>query len=167
MKWIGAILVILGCGGAGMAMASAYRTEETLLRQLGECIAWMECQLDSRGADLERLFSQAAQRCGGVVGALFAQMSAELSARVAPDAFVCMRSAVDKIRLPEKTAAVALALGRCLGEFHLEEQLRQLSLVQAECARVLQEHTRNRDDRLRSYRILGLCAGLALAIVLL
>lgn len=167
MKWIGALLVILACGGMGMLLAAAYRREERLLRQMLESICWMQCELRCRSADLSALFSAAARRTGGRIGELFTRMASELSERVAPDAGVCMRTAMSRVCLPEKTGTVALQLGRSLGEFHLEEQLQQLALVQEECRRLLEEHTRNRDSRVRSYQTLGLCSGLAIAILLL
>lgn len=167
MKWIGALLVIISCGGMGILLAAAYRREERLLRQMLESICWMECELGCRATELSGLFAAAAQRTDGRIGQLFDLMADNLAQRIAPDALVCMNAALSRVCLPEKTACIATKLGRSLGEFHLQEQLRQLTLVREECTRLLEEHTRNRDNRIRSYHTLWLCAGVALVILLI
>lgn len=158
---------MLACGGTGMLMAAAYRREEGLLRQLAGILEWMGCELTCRATDLPQLFLRAAQRAEGSLVALFEAVAGELSARVAPDAACCMDTALAKVELPRKTQQLLRQLGASLGEFHLEGQLRQLEAVRLECSRVLEEHTQNRDSRIRSYQALGLCGGLILAILML
>ncbi len=167
MKWIGAVLIILACGGMGIFMASAYRYEERLLQQFLGSLRWMLCELQCRGVDLPELFRRGSERTGGIMGQLYGRMGLELSKRVAPDARTCMEIALDGVRLPEKLRELALALGNSVGEFHLEGQLQQLESVLADCSRILEEHRRCADGRIRIYQTLGLCGGLALAILLL
>ncbi len=167
MKWVGAVLVVLSCSSCGMMMAAAYRREEVLLRQLREIMEWMACELRCRATDLPCLFLRATQRTQGPLGTLFDRMSTALSGRVEPDAMTCMETALRAVCLPGKVRQIALQLGASLGEFHLEGQVRQLEAVGAECSRLLEEHVSNRDSRLRTYRTMGVCGGLALAILLL
>ncbi len=167
MKWVGAVLIVLACGGWGMGMAAAYRREGVLLQQLQETIGWMQCELRCRATDLPSLFLRASQRTQGALRLLFQRMSTELSSRVAPDAQTCMETALWEVRLPGKAREIAHQLGTSLGEFHLEGQVRQIEAVAAGCSRLLEEHFRNRDSRLRSWQTLWLCGGLVLAILLL
>lgn len=150
-----------------MWMAASYRAQERQLRQLLQSLDWMECELTCRATDLPLLFFGAAERFRGSLGDLFSAMARSLSARAAPDAACCMQEAMACVSLPRKVRDTAAALGTSLGEFHLEGQLRQLRGVRADCARILEEHTNNRDNRVRSYQTLGLCGGLALAILLM
>ena len=60
-----------------------------------------------------------------------------------------------------------LLLGSSLGRFDLAGQLKGLSAVKGQCALELQELRTDREPRLRSYRVLGLCAGAALVILLI
>jgi len=57
-------------------------------------------------------------------------------------------------------------LGGNLGRFDIPGQLRGLENTRKECCDKLQMLTQNNDSRLRSYQTLGLCAGAALAILL-
>ena len=59
-----------------------------------------------------------------------------------------------------------LLLGRSLGRFDLSGQLKGLTSLRERCSREMQELHLDRDNRLRSYRVLGLCAGGALVILL-
>ena len=58
-------------------------------------------------------------------------------------------------------------LGISLGRFDLPGQLQGIHTARGECQSALDRLCSNRDNRLRSYETLGLCAGAALAILLL
>ncbi len=167
MKWMGALLILLGCGGSGFYLAASYRREEGMLQQLLDSIGWMLCELRCHGTDLPALFFRLAQRTPGPLGVLYEAVAQQLSNRVAPDAHACMQSALVQVSLPEKVRTLVISLGHSLGEFHLEGQLRQLEGLQMQCGQILEEHRRSRDSRVRTYQTIGVCSGMALAILLL
>jgi hypothetical protein len=45
LKWLGASLIILGCGGFGLAIASSHRREIQSLKKLIAALDYMECEL--------------------------------------------------------------------------------------------------------------------------
>ena len=47
-KWIGALMVVAGCGGVGFTMAAAYIREEWALRSLIGALDYMTCELQYR-----------------------------------------------------------------------------------------------------------------------
>ena len=59
IKWIGAILVIVGCGGVGFSMAAAYRRQETALRELMGTLDFMSWELQFRLTPLPELCRRA------------------------------------------------------------------------------------------------------------
>lgn len=165
-KWIGGILVILGCGGFGFSIAAAHRKEEQCLRQLIAALDFMQCELQYRLTPLPELCRLTANQSRGSIRSLFASLATELEDQISPDAGICMRGALSKVReLPKLTCRAAEDLGSSLGRFDLEGQLRGLEAVRQSCRRNLEELTNNRDVRLRSYQTLALCAGAALAIL--
>ncbi len=166
MKWIGALLIVAGCGGTGLALAAAYHREERMLEQLLEAVSWMQCELRCRTGELSYLFRRLEARSQGMLAALFAHVHQELSMRVAPDAQCCMDSALQRTTLPPLIRQAAYELGTSLGEFDLQGQLMQMDRFRTHWSRILDEHREKRDNRVRSYRTLGLCGGLVLAIVL-
>ena len=168
LKWIGAILIILGCGGFGFSLAASHIREETLLRQLIGILDYMECELQFHMTPLPDLCRQAGQEARGKLKHLFLALSQELDLQNAPDVSNCMTSALKQTEdIPRLTSQNLNLLGRSLGRFDLSGQLSGLEAVRSNCRKDLQELTTNRDVRIRSYQTLSLCAGAALAILMI
>lgn len=167
-KWIGALLIIAGCGGFGFALAAGHRREELCLRQLIGALDYMECELQYRMTPLPDLCRAAGSESKGVVGKILLRLSQELDDQISPDVASCMRAAmVNQDTVPAHTQENLKLLGNSLGRFDLTGQLNGLEAVRANCRLHLSELTQNRDTRLRSYHTLGICAGAALAILLI
>ena len=166
IKWIGAMLVMVGCGGVGFTMAAAYKREEWMLRCLIGALDYMTCELQFRLTPLPALCRQAGRECRGAVGKVLTDLAAELENQIAPDADSCMYAALSRSdNLPRETKQALRLLGTSLGRFDLQGQLRGLEQVRGHCRRILESLSRNREQRLRSYQTLGICAGAALAIL--
>lgn len=166
LQWIGAILIIVGCGGVGFGMALNYKREESALRQLLRTLEYMRSELEYRMTPLPELCRRLTDYSNGSVRTVFRKLAMELDAQVAPDAWACMQAVLRQSRdVPKKTADALSQLGHSLGEFDLQGQLRGIGSVICECEKQLQELECNRTQRLRSYQTLGLCVGAALAIL--
>ncbi|MBQ8834577.1 MAG: stage III sporulation protein AB [Oscillospiraceae bacterium] len=168
LKWIGAVLVMAGCGAFGFSLAAAHRREEGLLRQLLKVISFMECELQYRLTPLPQLCRNAAKLAGGPLRALLQGLARELEFQAAPDAPSCMAAALAQVpELPKSSRAVCRQLGQTLGQFDLPGQLKGLEGAEEACRRALDVLEKGRDARLRSYQTLALCAGAALTILFL
>lgn len=167
INYMGALLVILGCGGFGFSMAAAYRREERLLRQLMEVLQFFQWELSCRLTPLPELCRMAGSLGKGSVHLLFSVLSRELEERLAPQVSDCMYAALQHSDLSPGIRELACELGRSLGRFDLEGQLQGLNEIRKRCCQQLETLQNNRTDRLRSYQTLGLCAGAALVILFL
>lgn len=165
-KWIGAILVIAGCGGFGFSMAAAHRKNEKLLRQLISVLNLMEWELQYRLTSLPELCRMAAKDVRGQLREVFLFLAEELEQQISPDAACCMTAALARSSdLPRNARQILRELGTSLGQFDLPGQLSGLDAVRSSCCKELEEMEKNRDSRLRGYETLGLCAGAALVIL--
>lgn len=165
-KWIGAVFVIVSCGGFGFGLAGGYRHRERLLRQLLQILEAMESELQYRLTPLPELARKAAGDSSGVLRDVFLNLARELDWKSEPDACGCMREAINHCHdLPAVLRRPLVQLGQTLGRFDLPGQLQGLKAVEDSCCRELKRLEQNRDVRLRSYQTLGLCAGAALAIL--
>lgn len=168
IKLIGAILTVSACGAAGFRTAKAYIREETTLRRLIAALDYMECELQYRLTPLPDLCRQAAAQSAGVIRRIFAALANELEDQISPDVQCCMLASLEKVKdVPPLTKQEMRDLGAGMGRFDMEGQLRGLEAVRADCRNRLQELSCNRDVRVRSYQTLGLCAGAAIAILML
>lgn len=168
MKWIGAALIFVGCGAFGFSMAASYRKEEQNLRQLMAVLDFIQCELQYRLTALPDLCRQGAAQAKGCVKKLFAALAEELEDQVTPDVQHCMNAALQRTAdLTPEAHTVAVTLGKTLGRFDLEGQLRGLESARQSCRQAIEQLSDNREVRLRSYQTLSLCAGAALAILFL
>lgn len=166
IRWIGAMLIIGGCGTLGFAMAAAQRKEEAALRQMIQALDHMQCELQYRLTPLPELCRKAGSETKGCVGQILRKLSDELEHQISPDVSSCMYAAMlSSPDLPRRVHRGFQLLGGSLGSFDVEGQIRGLEAVQDYCRRESDEMASNRDSRLRSYQTLGLCAGAALAIL--
>lgn len=165
-KWVGAILVIVGCGGFGFAIAANHKREERLLRQLIQALQFMECELQYRLTPLPELCRLTGKEVSGILRNVFLNLARELDWQVSPDACSCMSAALKLTPdLPVSLRKLLLQLGHTLGRFDFPGQIQGLQVVRAACGESLKKLSKDRDVRLRSYQTLGLCAGAALAIL--
>ena len=98
LKWIGAAIVLLGCGGFGFYLAAQHRREEKNLRQLIAVMDYMECELEYRLTSLPELCRNASDVSTGMVRNLFLSLSRELDRQIAPDASCCMQAVLTEVK---------------------------------------------------------------------
>ena len=167
-KWIGAILIVSSCTACGFSIAAGKRKEEQLLLQLLRVFQLMETELQYRLTPLPELCRMAAGATKGNLRNVFANLHRELCGQKLPDAGSCMAAAIGKSEeLPSRIRSILSQLGYGLGEYDLEGQLRGIRAVRRRAEDSLEYIRKNRDERLRSYQTLGICAGAALAIILI
>lgn len=167
-KWIGAILIIASCSGCGFAIAAGKRREESLICQLMGILQFMETELQYRLTPLPELCRMAAGEAKGVLRIVFLNLYRELSWQKLPDAGSCMYAAIQRSgEIPPRVRRLLVQLGHTLGRFDLPGQLQGIQSIRKRCEDSLGSIRKNRDERLRSYQTLGVCAGAALAIILL
>ncbi len=165
-KWLGAIFIIGSCGGFGFSLASDYRKNERALRQLLRALSYMECELQYHLTPLPELCRQAAGETSGIVQDIFRRLGRELDHQTSPDVEICMKAVLQNTTsIPKTVKRHFKILGKTLGRFDLPGQLKGLEEAQASCKRELDAMKANQRDTLKSYQVLGLCAGAALAIL--
>ena len=165
MKCFGAILVIFSCGGFGFAMAAAYRREEKQLRQLSDILLYLSAQHQYRLISLPDLCSTVAKQGSGAIFRVFSELGRQLSSGTEWDVCQCLLAAARKEDLTPSVRELLHGLGNTLGQFDLTGQLEALTDLRSQCGEVLHRLSLGREDRLRSYQTLGICAGTALVIL--
>ncbi len=168
IKWIGAMLIVAGCGGLGFLMSWNYNRELAAVRQLVRALEYMESDLEYRLTPLAELCRKTAVILTGSLKAAYLAFAGELENQIAPDAAFCMGKALHSVpELPKRTAEFLNQLGESLGQFDLPGQLRSLQALRTACTAAAVQMESLRPQRVRSYQTLGLCAGAALAILFL
>ena len=168
LRWIGALLVVVGCGGFGFSMAFHYRKQEQCLRQLIKALDIFSSELEFKLSPLPEVCRTVSQTVGGSIGTVFSNLASQLDAQICPDASCCMDAALKaSSELPRACKEYLLQLGQTLGRFDAAGQQSELVATRADCMEKLETIRREKDVRIRNYQTLGLCAGAALAILLI
>lgn len=166
VKIIGAACILCACGGFGFKVAALHRYQTKLLRQLLDILDLLECELNYRLTPLPELCQTVSNGASGPLKQLFVELTVELNRQLSPNVEKCLQTVLSKeYNIPPLVKEIVLQLGKSLGRYDLEGQLKGIESTRSECRRILQSFTQNQDVRLRSYQTLGLCAGAALAIL--
>ena len=167
LRLIGAGLIIASCGAFGFGMAAQYRREISVLRQFMSSLEFMQQEMAYHLSPLPELCRMAAGETKGILRVVFMNLYRELKWQQLPDAGSCMYAAIQRSgEMPARVRRLLVQLGQTLGRFDLSGQLQGIRAVQKRCEETLEMIRKNRDERLRSYQTLGVCAGAALAIIL-
>lgn len=165
IRWIGAALLVGGCGGFGIALGAAARREIGMLRGLAAALQEMEWELKYRMTELPGLCTLAAEASRGDLRRFFGELAQKLERREVTDISGCVNGLLWQRDFPRRVSRLLGQLGHCLGRFDLEGQLEGLQQVRANCLRELEGLSDTGIQHLRCYQTLLLCGGAALAIL--
>lgn len=167
IKVMGALLIVLGCGGYGLMLSTAHKQEVKGLRQLRRALETMEAELEYRMTPLPELCLLGAEKATGQLKEALMILAWELDKQSTSRVQECMDTVLAKCKdLPPQCAAMLENLGSSLGRFDLEGQRKALTACREECTHRLEKLECDQTQRLRDYRTLSFCAGAALAILL-
>ncbi len=147
-------------------MAGSVRYEERCLQQLARVLEFMLCEIPGRLTPVQELCEKASELTGGALKLVFQSCAKKIGQRAGQDILAIMDSAMDA-RLPPSCQVFLRELGSILGAFDADEQVEALESLSKRVSAELSELRQGKADRCRSYEVLGVCAGCALAILLL
>lgn len=166
IKLVGALCVIIACGGCGFSMASQHIQRIKRMENLVSVLHYMESELQYRHMSLPQLCSLSAQQVSGKISKVFQLLSNEMEQQIKPDVHRCMQVVLDQVDVMDMyTVRYLQELGKNLGRFDLTGQILGLERIRQKCERDLADMSEDKGYRLRSYQTLGLCAGAALVIL--
>ena len=166
-KLMGALLTVVSCGGCGFLTAAKYVSNIRQLENVINILDYMISDLHYRATPLPCLCRQVGEQFSGRIGQIFVALSEELETQISPNASICMASVMCRVNYSDSMLhEVMTELGDHLGRFDLQGQISGLEHCREHCVSKLKLLSDNKEKRLRSYQTLGLCAGAAIAILL-
>lgn len=161
-------MTVAACGWLGYLAVIDFKRQESSLRQLSQILTYMAWELEYRLTPLPELCFRVAQQTKSPLGKLFVCLAQELDVQAVPDVACGISLILSKSPdLPSLTQKALMLLGQSLGEYDLSGQLKGLEAVERHCQQELAKLSHHREERLRSYQVLSLCAGIALVIILI
>lgn len=168
VKIVGILLVILGASGTGFSMAFSVRQTVSVVQQLVSALEQMKNEISFRRTPLPELMGLLEAQSRGPVSEFFGRMAAELSQRQARSVDAIVRTQAAAIRaFSPPVRQILVQLGGGLGQYDAEGQLRSIDLALLRLRGLLEQYRADQQSRIRSYCTLGICGGLAIAILAL
>lgn len=168
LKLLASALVIAGCGSVGFSMCNNYQKELDSLEDLIRCLEWMILELNFRMPPLGQLCMDASQEAKGKVQSVLNRFAKEMDEKISPNLAQCMAVAIAETQdIPEMLCKHLKDLGSSVGVFDIEGQVVALQAVLERCKQDYLFLSNEKEHRLRNYKTFGICAGVALVIILL
>lgn len=169
IRWIGFVLVVSGAAAAGISMAAAVRRSGEFYRQAQMALLHMKAEIEFKLTPLAEICGQLAVSCRQPLAGIFGAVETSLHLAPGRPCGVQMRRALQQkgLSMPEELKKTLTELFDTLGKQDVYAQLRAIDMAERRLQSALDELQREKKDRCRSYRVIGVCAGLAVAVILI
>lgn len=171
LKLIGCVLVIVASGMWGFALAARYKDRPQQVRQLINGIVALKSYIRYASTPLAEAFGQASRGVSGAVAILFSSISDTLrhEAAVAPQEAIirAFNSGSNELALKRQEREALILFGANLGQMNREEQGRYCDMLMSQLEKIERDALLLRDQNVAMYRYLGVCGGMAVAILLI
>lgn len=171
LKGIGALCIILSASAVGFGFAGNIRRQARQTAALVEALGYLKSEILYRRTALPQALETLGQNVSDpAVAALFARCAELLTQNRTlgvPPAFRAALAQTRGLMLPVQAQQTLLTLSLSLGQFDLEGQSRALELAAERLSAQLRTLEQGKTVRCRSYATIGICAGMALAVILL
>ena len=168
IRILGFILIVSGASCVGIMQAASVRRTYRLYEDLRFAAVWLAGEIRTTLAPLEQAFRGVSLVVNDPLSGLFSS----LSQAIANDPGCSTLSAATRYFMSDQSVPAPLRdiiydLLRMLGRQDVLAQEKALELTVARAEALLQQMDKEKTDRCRSYGTLGICAGLALGVILI
>lgn len=170
MRIAGVIFIVASAGIMGFRVALALRRRCELLRRLMAALQLMKNEIAFCGTPLPQTFALMAASCDGALEQLFSHIAKDMDKRRWLTPLAAMQQALPTVpELPkgDRVSLILLELAGKLGRYDLESQRQGIDMALAQLEEECRTAERERSVKGKTYETLGVCAGLAVAILLL
>lgn len=169
IKLLGAGLVVSAASMVGIRMALAVRREESILRQFQNSLEIISCEVGGKLTPVPDLCKLLAAVLTAPLADVYREAARrfEMQLDANTEQVFCAILKTWQDNLPASVYQLLQQLGQNLGQFDAPEQLQMIQALQIQTKHILAQMQEEKGARCRSYEVLGVCAGCALAIILI
>lgn len=169
IRWLGAVMILCASSAVGIRMAGEVRKSLKLYQSLIAGLRQMESEIAYRSLPLGELLASQSEQFPPPLKEVFADASRRIGLSPGVPFGIHMRRAVQTVsdRLPSAMAEILCDLSDQMGREDPAAQTAALEAAADRANRELEEIRRGKKERCRNYETIGVCAGLALAVILI
>lgn len=166
MKLMGILFVVIACGSAGFRIAASLKQKcalyELILRQL----AMMKQEICFHATPLAQVFALLAASCGGTLAQIWEETAKQMDNHPWTPPQYAMDLALKGAKEP-LLEPILLPLCTQLGKYDVDAQRKAIEAAEEQTASLLHEMQQERSVKSKTYQTMGICAGLAAAVLLI
>ena len=167
-RLLGAALILAASGWTGFWAALLLKRTERQMDELICALEQMACEIGCRRTAFAELCQTLAQGGTGETAAFFRCAGSLCAAHEQPACGIAAEACRSAgLRLPDDARRTLSRLIDGFGAYDAEAQLRQIAAAETELRRCRARLREQNENRCRSCRVTGLCAGAALAILVM
>lgn len=170
MRFAGIILIVASAGTVGFRYARGLRRRCRFLRQLMDALQLLKNEIAVCATPLPQAFALMAVAADGPLEQLFTAAARAMDRSHWTTPLMAVQEALAQTpELPESdpAAQTLVDLAARLGRYDTDSQLQGIDMAVLRLTELLRQAEIERSTRSKTYQTLGICAGLALAILLL
>lgn len=170
LKVCGLLLLATASTWYGFCRAAQYAARTQQLRQAVSFLQALEMHITYAGTVLPQALTQAASTVSEPVAGVFRAVAAQVGGgRLPPDRALTLvlREKAGELAMAAPELEVLAHMSRCLGRSDRQDQVKHLRLAQGQLQALAQDAAAEQERSGRMWRYLGVCGGLALAVLLL
>lgn len=169
MRLLGAMLIILASGAAGMLVAKNFAERPRILRALQSALQMLETEINYGRTTLPEACLRVAESHDATVSLFFTVFAQELTAGTGHSGQEAWRKALQTLAdegLQSGDLDRLQTLGAVIGQSDADDQVKHLRLVHKQLEQALHQAEEEREKNVRLWNYLGFCFG-ALVVLLL
>lgn len=170
MKLVGMVFIVAAAGSAGFRIAASLRRRCSLLRLLLTALRILKNEISFCATPLPQAFALMAVSVQGAPERVFSAVAKQMDQRrwLTPQGAMEQALAEEsELGQDEQIHDALMKLAAGLGKYDRDSQLQTMEVVAADLEALLQAAQHECSMHSRTYRTLGICAGLAAAILLI
>lgn len=170
MKLIGVVFIVLSAGSVGIRISASLRKRCRLIRQLLSALQVMYSEIGCCSTPLPQTFALMAVAVDGTAERLFSSVAKAMDKnRWLPPVHAMEQALHDETELGEdqELSESLLSLASGLGKYDKDSQMQIMDRTKERLEQLLLAAEKECSMRSKTYEVLGICAGISVAILLI
>ena len=168
MQLLGAAMTFTGSAMIGYMLAATYRKECAAISDMIDILDAMECELQCRLEQLPVMLTNITAGKDGCVYKFFRILIDELELQTSANVTDCITVALNRSHdLPASCASFIKKIGQSLGKYNLNGQLLEIRGLRREIELYKDKLSTEQTAKIKNYKTFGICAGLAIVVILI
>lgn len=170
MKLAGIVFIIISAGSVGLQISLALRNRCRFLHQLRSAIQLLKNEIVVCATPLPQAFALMAASLNGSAESVFSKVAYEMNQRRWMTASAAMEQALlsdPPMAKDTELCDLLQSMAAGLGKYDKESQVSALEMTIFRLDKLIDQAEQERSVKSKTYEVLGICAGLSIAILLL